>query len=352
VFTEFRDTLLDLAAGHPESLHLHGGMSAAARAAVQERFNREGGLLFATDTAAEGLNLHGRCRLVVNFELPWNPARLEQRIGRVDRIGQPRPVHALTLVARDTGEDVVIARFVRRLERIACALGASDRLAGFLSDAQTARMVIGGEAPAELPPAPLPVAQPVPPEAIVEAGRLRRARQRRPGGSCVVVGTASVSSSLPRGVLFVAEWRLREPSGSTICAEPVALHVDCSVPAARGERDVLAFARQATASWREHIHAAACAHMQRMREAVAMAHQHRVQVALDRERWIAAGRQISALTQPGLFDRTVAREVAEAATAVDALGLEAAEELNRLRRAREIEASVAVRAVLLVRGGR
>ena len=56
-------------------------------------------LLLATDAAAEGLNLHHRCRLVVNLELPWNPMRLEQRIGRVDRIGQQRTVHAFHLIA-------------------------------------------------------------------------------------------------------------------------------------------------------------------------------------------------------------------------------------------------------------
>ena len=51
---------------------------------------REGGVLLATDAAGEGLNLHHNCRVVVNLELPWNPMRLEQRIGRVDRIGQTR----------------------------------------------------------------------------------------------------------------------------------------------------------------------------------------------------------------------------------------------------------------------
>ena len=74
-------------------------------------------LLLATDAASEGLNLHKRCRLVVNLELPWTPLRLEQRVGRVDRIGQSRRVHALHLVARGTGEESIVARLCEREAR-------------------------------------------------------------------------------------------------------------------------------------------------------------------------------------------------------------------------------------------
>ena len=117
VFTEYRDTLAHLSASFQDATLLHGGSSADERDEVRRRFNAEGGLLIATDAAAEGLNLQGRCRLVINYELPWNPARLEQRIGRVDRIGQERAVHAVTLVARDTAEHLVLARLTRRLHR-------------------------------------------------------------------------------------------------------------------------------------------------------------------------------------------------------------------------------------------
>ena len=157
VFTEFRDTLSELASVFPSSLRIHGGMGAAERSDVQARFNEEGGLLFATDAAAYGLNLHGRCRVVVNFELPWNPARLEQRIGRVDRIGQARPVIATTLVACDTAEDFVVANLARRLWNVAGSFGVDDRLAAFLDDARMAGMVVGGEpvASCRLPAQPL-----------------------------------------------------------------------------------------------------------------------------------------------------------------------------------------------------
>jgi hypothetical protein len=149
VFTEYRDTLRRLATLLPDALHLHGGLTHAERAEVQRRFNADGGVLLATDAAADGLNLQQRCRLVVNFELPWNPARLEQRIGRVDRIGQRRVVHALTFVARDTAEDLVVARLARRLARVAATLGERDRLASLVSDVRTARAVVAG-APLEI----------------------------------------------------------------------------------------------------------------------------------------------------------------------------------------------------------
>jgi len=82
-------------------------------------------VLLATDTGGEGLNLHARCRLVINLELPWNPMRLEQRIGRVDRIGQTRTVHAVHLFARGTAEGDVLARLFQRLERARTTLGSS-----------------------------------------------------------------------------------------------------------------------------------------------------------------------------------------------------------------------------------
>ena len=74
--------------------------------------------MLATDAGSEGLNLHANCRVVVNLELPWNPVRLEQRIGRVDRLGQTRAVHAIHLFASDTPESFVLARLLHRMDRI------------------------------------------------------------------------------------------------------------------------------------------------------------------------------------------------------------------------------------------
>jgi hypothetical protein len=98
------DTLA-IAAINERAVLLHGGLSRIERTAALASFaSGTTRILLATDAAAEGLNLHHACRTVVNLELPWNPMRLEQRIGRVDRIGQRKTVHAFHLVGADTGE--------------------------------------------------------------------------------------------------------------------------------------------------------------------------------------------------------------------------------------------------------
>jgi hypothetical protein len=122
VFTEYRDTLdaIATAIGDLRTTRvLHGGMSATERHESVAAFSRgDASLLLATDAGSEGLNLQSTCRFVINLELPWNPIRLEQRIGRVDRIGQTRPVHAINLFAAGTGEGDVLARLQDRLARI------------------------------------------------------------------------------------------------------------------------------------------------------------------------------------------------------------------------------------------
>ena len=119
VFTEYRDTLQRLADALPplDAVQLHGGLSPRERAEVTRRFTRGSvRLLLATDAGSEGLNLHDRCRLVINLELPWTPLRLEQRAGRVDRIGQQRRAHAVHLVAAGTCEETTLARLALRVE--------------------------------------------------------------------------------------------------------------------------------------------------------------------------------------------------------------------------------------------
>ena len=131
VFTEYRDTLRHVEASLAvPCLTLHGGMQRADRRAVVERFtNGPVRILLATDAAAEGLNLQSRCRLVINLELPWNPMRLEQRIGRVDRIGQARSVHVFHLIARDSAESLVLARLRARMATVHDDVGGADPLA-------------------------------------------------------------------------------------------------------------------------------------------------------------------------------------------------------------------------------
>lgn len=119
VFTEYRDTLAHVAASLREpAVVLHGGLPRDERIDVLGRFVRgDVRLLLATDAAGEGLNLHHSCRLVVNLELPWNPMRLEQRIGRVDRIGQNRTVHAIHLIARHSAEIGILHRLGVRVDQ-------------------------------------------------------------------------------------------------------------------------------------------------------------------------------------------------------------------------------------------
>ena len=142
VFTEYRDTLDRLATAFegfgPVAL-LHGGMTTAERDRAVHAFNEgRATILLATDAAAHGLNLQTRCRLVINVELPWNPVRLEQRIGRVDRIGQRRRVHAVNLVASGTSEDSVLAHLVARIERARRSLGSLESLLGQVGEEQVA----------------------------------------------------------------------------------------------------------------------------------------------------------------------------------------------------------------------
>jgi superfamily II DNA or RNA helicase len=145
VFTEYRDTLLHVRQRFASPvLVLHGGLTREERSSVLAAFAREPrALLLATDAAAEGLNLHHRCRLVINLELPWNPMRLEQRIGRVDRIGQRHTVHAFHLIADGTGETRLLARLRARVAVAQAEIGAPDPLGD--DERLMAQIAIAGE---------------------------------------------------------------------------------------------------------------------------------------------------------------------------------------------------------------
>ena len=134
VFTEFRDTLERVVQqlSTMGTVALHGGMDRSERRSSEHAFaTGAANVLVATDAASEGLNLQARCRLVISLDVPWNPTRLEQRVGRVDRIGQMRTVHAVT-VTSGAGDPLLIQRLERKLERIRhdLARAASD-VSGF-----------------------------------------------------------------------------------------------------------------------------------------------------------------------------------------------------------------------------
>ncbi len=182
VFTEYRDTLFHLRAAldRPVVL-LHGGLSRAERAAALAEFSSgRCATLLATDAAGEGLNLHQRCRLVVNLELPWNPMRLEQRVGRVDRIGQQRTVHAVHLIARHTGEPQILDRLRARMARARADMNVPDPI-GYDEERAVAASMVGASVAADVadaqPAAPPGCAFPdLAKEGIAEAARLTVAR--------------------------------------------------------------------------------------------------------------------------------------------------------------------------------
>jgi superfamily II DNA or RNA helicase len=131
VFTEHRDTvnyLIDRIGGligRPDAVvTIHGGLGREERRKAQERFKNDKTveILVATDAAGEGINLQ-RAHLMVNYDLPWNPNRIEQRFGRIHRIGQPDVCHLWNLVADETREGAVWKRLLEKLEEERRALG-------------------------------------------------------------------------------------------------------------------------------------------------------------------------------------------------------------------------------------
>jgi len=131
IFTEHRDTLNYLAEkigtllGRPEAVvMIHGSLGREDRRKAQEAFaqDKEVQILVATDAAGEGINLQ-RAHLMINYDLPWNPNRIEQRFGRIHRIGQTEVCHLWNLVAGETREGDVFDLLLEKLEQQRAALG-------------------------------------------------------------------------------------------------------------------------------------------------------------------------------------------------------------------------------------
>lgn len=237
VFTEYRDTLERLRQALLQAnlltSVLHGGLSAAERRGALADFRRRQATLLATDAAAEGLNLQGACRLIVHYELPWNPSRMLQRAGRVDRIGQTRRVHEIALVASDTAESLVLAPLARRaIDRR--TTGAS-RMLELLTESRVAEAIFEGT-----PPDTLPVPTSDAPrvlvdlraEATAEALRLqhRRTLMALSGQSAfqsraAIPVTVLRRSSLQPGVILLFERRSTGSSNAIVERSHVVIHV-------------------------------------------------------------------------------------------------------------------------------
>jgi len=210
VFTEYRDTLLHVRAQvAPEAAVVHGGLSREQRRAALAAFP-SAGVLLATDAAGEGLNLHEHCRTVINLELPWNPMRLEQRIGRVDRIGQRRRVHAFHLVADEAGEARLLGRLSARVSRAGARVGAPNPLAGrpaWTEDA-AARLIVLQD---ENPPASADSWSPpqVPLTRLRSEGEQESARVGSMRSIAGSGGGAQAAAAIPSGTLSVARTKRR-----------------------------------------------------------------------------------------------------------------------------------------------
>jgi len=136
VFTESRDTLDYLERRIREWGYsvctIHGGMRLEERVKAEGVFKNEAQVMVATEAAGEGINLQF-CHLMVNYDIPWNPNRLEQRMGRVHRYGQTKEVFVFNLVATDTREGQVLTRLFGKLDEIRHALG-SDKVFDVLGE--------------------------------------------------------------------------------------------------------------------------------------------------------------------------------------------------------------------------
>ena len=136
IFTESKDTLEYLVKrinswGYSVNF-IHGGMKLEERVGAEKVFQHEKQIMVATEAAGEGINLQF-CHLMINYDIPWNPNRLEQRMGRIHRYGQQKDVYVFNLVAQDTREGQVLAKLFDKLEEIRKAIG-SDKVFDVIGD--------------------------------------------------------------------------------------------------------------------------------------------------------------------------------------------------------------------------
>ncbi|MBM3457956.1 MAG: DEAD/DEAH box helicase [Armatimonadetes bacterium] len=137
VFTEFRATQERIRSALTEAgiatVCFHGSMGPDERVAAVRAFHREARVLVSTASGAEGQNLQF-CHVLVNFDLPWNPMRLEQRIGRLHRLGQEREVHVFNLAAAGTVEADILDLLQNKIRMFELVVGELDLILGLISE--------------------------------------------------------------------------------------------------------------------------------------------------------------------------------------------------------------------------
>ena len=136
IFTEHRDTLDSLTSRLEEKgysvVTIHGSMDVDSRKRAQREFRTRAKIMVATDAAGEGINLQF-CRYLINWDIPWNPNRLEQRMGRIHRYGQTDDVWVYNLVAQNTREGSVIEKVLSKMDIMREQMG-SDRVYDVIDD--------------------------------------------------------------------------------------------------------------------------------------------------------------------------------------------------------------------------
>jgi len=353
IFTEYRDTLQQVAEALAPVVKvtvIHGGLTEAERVQAQVAFTSgQVRVLLATDAAGEGLNLQARCRLVVNLELPWNPMRLEQRIGRVDRLGQTRVVHVINLFARGTAEAAVLARLVTRLDNARRGVGHVNDPLGTINDHDLASALLDieetvpdadsfndraapntGTESCGTSPRPQTPASSLQPtiwhpdlraEAIAETGRLESLR-RLAWRAAIDHGATFITTMQPgRMRLPIASpslvWMIRVHlvDGNGQLIEHVIVPLLGSAPGSpivRTPRAVRATVHTLLEAVRPSLFARALAIARQRLNDIADRHEEAVQVVRARElylmRRIEAESRDRGLFQTGLFDRRAARD--------------------------------------------
>ena len=149
LFTEYRDTLdylLEFVQDEPwadEILVIHGDVDKEERTRIEDEFNHgQSRLLFATDAASEGIDLQHSCHIMANYELPWNPNRLEQRIGRIHRYGQEKEVKVWNFLFDDTRESEIFDLLQTKVEEIRSKLGNTADVLGMLDDVDVDSLIM------------------------------------------------------------------------------------------------------------------------------------------------------------------------------------------------------------------
>jgi len=145
IFTEFLPSLRTLQAaleahGH-ETVVFHGGLDAAAKEEAVRTFREGTRALVSTESGAEGHNLQF-CRVLINYDLPWNPMKIEQRIGRLHRLGQEQEVVVLNLVAQNTIEAYALDLLANKIRLFELVVGELDLILGAIDDTRSFEQLI------------------------------------------------------------------------------------------------------------------------------------------------------------------------------------------------------------------